>query len=692
VSARLHKALLGAALAVLTWTAFLGVASNGFLNYDDDVYITDNPHVLGGLSGDGVAWALSSTYAANWHPLTWMSHMLDVSMFGRNAGRHHDVSAAIHTLNVLLLFLLLSRLTGAVWRPALVAALFAVHPLHVESVAWLAERKDVLSTTFWLLTTWAWLDWVETKTSARYALVLVLFALGLMAKPMLVTLPFTLMLLDYWPLGRAGFPPLWKEKAPLLAMAAVSSVVTVVAQRSGGAMQTLAGLPFPARAANAAVAYVWYLAKTAWPSGLAVFYPHPGYLAAGPALGAALLVGAVTVVAIRGAERAPYAAVGWLWYVGTLVPVIGLVQVGAQATADRYTYVPLVGIFVAIAWGLSAVVPEKPAARYAAAALCAAWILALVPVTRANVRHFADNVTLFTNAVAVTGDNCVAQNNLGLALMGQGKTDEAVLHYKEALRIKPDYLEAHNNLAVALRALNRNDEALEQLSQALALDPNSAIAHVNFGNSLVSKGEIDAAMEHYTRALRANPNLPDAEMNLGLILDRLGRHDEAIAHLRRGTALRPDDPAAHLGLANALAAAGAMDAAIGEFDQALRLKPDYPEALNAYGIALAGRGRLDEAKALYERALAARPGYAEALNNLGLALAATNRVDDAIARFRQAVDANPEFAQAHVNLGVALAQTHHVPEAIEQFRKALAIDPNVEHGRENLLSLTGPGH
>ena len=687
-----HVAAICAALAVLTFFAFSGVTPNAFLNYDDDVYVTDNPHVLGGLSSQNVAWAITSTEASNWHPVTWMSHMLDVQLFGRNAARHHLTSVLIHAANVLLLFLMLSRMTGALWRPAFVAALFAIHPLHVESVAWIAERKDVLSTLFWLLTIAAWLHWLSSKTVTRYAFVLVLFALGLMAKPMLVTLPFTLLLLDYWPLKRATLPLLWKEKLPLFAMSAASCVVTVIAQRAGGALQTLSTVSIPARVANAALAYVSYLWKTLWPASLAVFYPHPGHWSAWAVLGSALLLCGVTTLALRLARRARHLLFGWLWFLGTLVPVIGLVQVGAQATADRYTYVPLVGLFVALAWGLAALVAARPATRHAVTALAAGSIVALLAVTRAQVRTFADNVSLFEHALAVTSDNAVAQNNLGLALMGQGKSDEAVAHYLEALRIKPDYVEANNNLAVALRGLGQNDEAVEPLVRALALDPDSPSAHVNLGNALVARGEIDAAIEHYRHALRARPEFYDAEENLGLVLDRIGRHDEAIAHFRRALELRPDDPAVHLGLGIALSATGAFDAAIGQLNESLRLKPDHPEACNALAIALAGSGRTAEAIERYEQALRLRPAYAEALNNLGLALATMKRLPEAIERFEQALRVNPGFAQAHNNLGVAYAQTNRVPEAIAEFKEAVRLDPGFEQAERNLRSVEEGRH
>jgi tetratricopeptide (TPR) repeat protein len=609
-----------------------------------------------------------------------------------NAGRHHLVSLGLHAVNVVLLFLLLIRMTGAVWRSAFAAALFAIHPLHVESVAWVAERKDVLSTLFWLLTLGAWLWWLDSKTAARYGVVLVLFACGLMAKPMLVTLPFTLMLLDFWPLKRATLPPLWKEKLPLFAMSAASSVATFIAQRSGGAVRSLSGLSFPARVANAATAYTGYLGKTFWPTGLACFYPHPGEVRAWPAIGSMLVLLAVTTLAVQLARRAPYFIFGWAWYLGTLVPVIGLVQVGMQSAADRYTYVPLVGVFVAIAWGLGELASRRPAFGPGAVAVSVAAVLALAALTRVQVRYWADDVSLFSHAIAVTAENCLAHNNLGLALYGQGRTELAIDHYKEAVRIKPDYAEAHNNYGVALHRLGRDAEAKEQLQLALAASPDSVAALTNMGTSLAATGHPDEAIERYTHALRLRPDYLDARKNLGLILDGLGRHDEAIANLSRALELAPGDPDTHLGLGVALAAAGRLDEAQAHFDQGLRAKPDFPEGYNAMGIALAARGRTDEAIERYEQALRLRPDYAEALNNLGLAEASLGRLPEAIERFEHAVRINPGFAQAHNNLAVSLARTNRVPEAIEHFREAVRLDPGLVQARSNLKQLEEARH
>ena len=689
---RQHVAVVAVALVLLTFIAFSGALSNEFLNYDDDVYVTSNEHVVTGLNQDSVVWAFTTFDAANWHPITWLSHLLDVQLFQLDPRGHHLTSVLLHAVNVVLLFLLLFRMTGAVWRSALVAALFAVHPLHVESVAWIAERKDVLSTFFWLLTLGAWLRWLDGKTAQRYAIVVVLFTLGLMTKPMLVTLPFTLMLLDVWPLKRATFPTLWWEKAPLFVLSAASCVVTFMAQRSGGAVWSLEKIAFDARLANAAQAYLWYLGKTFWPTSLACLYPYSTTVHVGTAIGSAFSVVGLTVLAVRLARQAPYAFVSWAWYLGTLVPVIGLVQVGAQAAADRYTYIPLIGIFIAIAWGLAALVEARPPLRYPAAALSGLAIVALIPVTRAEVRHWHDNVTLFTQALAVTSNNYVAHNNLGLAQEGRGDTERAITHYEAALAIKPDYVDALINLSAALHHAGKEREAIEDLNRALTIAPDSPAAEVNLGNALVATGKLDEAIEHYTRALRARPGYYDAEENIGLVLENLGRHGEAIPHFEQALRRRPNEPASRFSFASALAGVGRPGDALQQFDAAIQLEPQYPEAENGRGIVLAGLGRYPEALASYDRALGMKPNYAEPMHNAGLALAAMNRLPEAVERFERAVAINPQFAAAHNDLAVTLARLNRVPEAIEHFKQALRIDPQLDQARANLAKLQGAAH
>ena len=605
--------LVVVSLAAITWAAFSGVLKNAFINYDDNVYVTDNAEVQKGLNAATAGWAFTTTDGSNWHPLTWLSHLLDVSAYGLDAGKHHRTSLLIHEWNVALLFLLLLRMTGALWRSAFAASLFAIHPLHVESVAWIAERKDVLSTLFWLLALLAWVRYVERRSLARYLLVALAFALGLMAKPMVVTLPFTLLLLDVWPLRR-DVPlshRLW-EKAPLFAMSIASAVVTYLVQRSGGAVQDLTAMPFADRLANASVSYTAYLWKTVWPAALAPFYPYSHTLPLWQVAGSLALLAGISVAAYGLRARAPYVLMGWLWYLGTLVPVIGLVQVGGQAMADRYTYVPLIGIFVAFSWAISG---------YVFVAASAGALVAALFVTQRQVAAWSTSATLFTHALAVTSDNWLAHNDLGLVLFEAGKTDEAIAHYTEALWIAPNYVEAHNNLGNALEKLGKRDEAIAQFRQALSLRPGYARVHNNIGVALWGQGKTNEAIAEYGRALEIDPGYAKAEENLALALAGEGRLAEAIDH----------------------------------YERALRTRPDSFETLNALGLALAKTDRLTEAIGAFEKALAVRPGSAEAHNNLAGVLAAQGHTGAAIEQLKEAVRLDPGNAEARFNLENTLA-------------------------------------
>jgi hypothetical protein len=430
--------LLAAATAALLWPA----GGFAFLNYDDNQYLTLNPRVTPGLTLDGAAWAFTSVgYAFNWHPLTWLSHMADVSLFGLDPRGHHLVNVLLHAANAALLFALLRALTGALWAPALVAALFAAHPLHVESVAWVSERKDLLSTLLGLATLAAYLR--HLRRPGRWSLLpaLAAFVLGLLAKPMLVGLPLLMLVLDFWPLGRLRGPRARRllEKLPFLALAAAAAGVTYVAQLRGGALKGLQEVGLPVRAANALVAYVWYAAKALWPAGLTIFYPYPDPAGEGfwwRALAAALGLGLVTAAALRLARRAPYVLAGWLWYVATLLPVVGLVQAGLQAVADRYTYLPLAGLFLAAAWGGAAAAPRRRRAAALAPVACALALAAFAGAARAQLGVWRDSVALFEHALAVTQDNFVAELNLSAALREQGRVAEADRHFQNWARIR----------------------------------------------------------------------------------------------------------------------------------------------------------------------------------------------------------------------------------------------------------------
>jgi protein O-mannosyl-transferase len=688
-----------AALVIAVLAAFGGLLSAGFITYDDKDYVTENPHVQDGLTGRSVLWAFTSTEACNWHPLTWLSHMLDVQLFGMDAGAHHRTNVALHAVNAVLLFLLLFRMTGALWRSAFVAALFALHPLHVESVAWIAERKDVLSTLFWLLTTGAWLAYVKSKKASLYALMLALFALGLMAKPMLVTVPFTLLLLDFWPLRRLEFPlrggdATWRglllEKAPLFAMSAASCVITFIAQRSGGAVKAAAQFPPVQRVANAALAYTAYLGKTLWPDALAIHYPYPyGGPAILPAVSAFLVLAVVTALVVRMAGRLPYLAFGWLWYLGTLVPVIGLVQVGFQARADRYTYMPLLGIFAAVSWGLAEIAGKSRTARRAVPAAAAVALAALLAVSRIQTGYWADNGTLFAHAIAVTKDNDMARYQLGLSLFDQGRMEEAVPQFTEALRIDPRMGEARNNLGIALYQLRRWPEAAEQFREALKFGSAHVQALNNLGLTLVQMGRTGEALERFQDAVRMDPEFMEARMNAGNALAGAGRLEEAAAQFREALRTSPDSLPALSSLGRAFLKMNRLTEAAECLRKVVRLRPDDIEAQNNLGAVLAKTGQNEEAAEHYRQALALQPDSAVTLDNLGLVLMRMNRTAEAAESFGKASVAAPGSAGIRFHLGMALAAEGRPGEARGQFQAALQIKPDFKEARTALQNLPG---
>jgi protein O-mannosyl-transferase len=577
-----------------------------------------------------------------------------------------------------------------------VAALFAVHPVHVESVAWVAERKDVLSTLFWMLTAWVYLGYVRQPRVGRYLGVLLLFALGLMAKAMLVTLPIVLLLLDYWPLGRVapradtmmsrsgrsalqgslseGLGLLW-EKLPLFSLAAASSIVTLVVQQRGGAVTGLTVLPLSFRIENALVSYVAYISKTVWPMRLSAFYPYPPSIPVAWVVAAITGLAAVTVLVIRAARRYPFFLVGWLWYLSTLIPVIGLVQVGDQAMADRYTYVPLIGLFLMVGWGIPEVLAPWRYRSIALPATGAAVILACAITARGQVQYWNSSIALWTHAIEVNTGNDFAHNNLGAALMDQGKVEEAIAQFTEALRIKPGAAPPHYNLANALASQGEVDKAIVHYAEALRIRPNYAEAHNNLGAALASRGRVDEAIAHYTGALQIKPDYGEAHYNLGIALASQGRVEEAIAQYTEALRIKPDYADAHNNLGAALASQGKLSEAIAHYSEALRIRPNYAEAHNNLGAALASQGKLGEAVAHYTEALRIRPDYPEAHNNLGNALARLGRGGEAITQFTEALRLRPDSAETHTNLGIVLADQGRNEEALREWIESLRIQP-----------------
>jgi Tfp pilus assembly protein PilF len=579
-------------LVVATLAVYGQLKNYQFINYDDNIYVYDNPPVQAGLTLKGLSWACTTKHAGYWLPLTWVSHMLDCQLFGLNPGYHHLTNLVFHIANSLLLFLWLWYLTPSLGCSFMVAALFALHPMHVESVAWVAERKDVLSTFFWLLTMWAYVWYVKRPGWVRYLLILVSFSLGLMAKPMLVTLPFVLLLLDYWPLGRlslkgpaagaASSPPrvaalrhlLW-EKAPLFGLAALFSLVTFYAQKEVGALWSIKTLPFTMRLANALVAYVSYLGKMLWPAHLAVLYPHPGpNLPLWQAAAAGLGLAALSFLALQQARRHPYVPVGWLWYLGTLVPVIGLMQVGRQAMADRFTYVPFIGLFMAVVYGTAALAVRWRAPRLLLPVGAGMALAALAACTWVQAGYWRDAISLYEHTLKVTRSNPVIQNNLGEALAAQGKLAQAAAHYAEALRLKPDLAQAHYNLGVAWATQGKLAQAVAQYRAALRLRPDFPEARNNLGEALATQGKLAQAVAQYRAALRLKPHLAVTRNNLGVALANQGKIDQAITQFRTAIQIKPDFSDAYFNLGLAFLAKGDDDQAKMIFQNFLKINPD----------------------------------------------------------------------------------------------------------------------
>jgi tetratricopeptide (TPR) repeat protein len=686
-------------LVGVTAAVFWPVGTHEFIVFDDDLYVTDNPSVYRGLTLPGVAWAFGATRAANWHPLTWLSHMLDCQVFGLNPAGHHLTGLFFHLAAAVLLFVVLNRMLQAPWVSAFVAALFALHPLHVESVAWVAERKDVLSTFFWILTMWAYVRYLDRPGAGRYLWIVVAFTLGLLSKPMLVTLPFVLLLLDYWPLGRLDLDrwrtqalPLVAEKVPLIVLAAASSAVTLLVQQGGAAVRPLEILPVSARIANALVSYVAYIGKMIWPRDLAVYYPYEQAAPLWQAAGAGLLLLAITLTAIHYGKKRPYLPVGWFWYLGTLVPVIGLVQVGGQAMADRYTYVPLVGLFISAAAGAAEVAARRRVPAAAMSAVAAALLAAFIAVTEVQLSHWHDSIRLFRHTLAAAGDSALIHNNLAVALDRRGRIEEALHHYRQALRFASveiiwDAAISHYNIGNALMRLGKTEEAIAAFMEALRINPAHAEAHNGWGLALKQQGRNTAAIEHYREALRLNANCAEAHTNLAVALEQEGRADAAIDHYRETLRLKPDYAQGHFNLGTALYRRGNMDEAGSHYAEALRIKSDFAEAHNNLGAVFLSQGRLDAAIARFAEAVRIKPDHAGAFNNLGHVLARQGKLREAQAHFSEAVRIRPDYAEAYKNLGTVLAQAGTPREAVQHYLKALQINPAYAEVRF-LLSMT----
>ena len=705
----LRNWLICLGLVVGTVMAFVGVLSCDFVNYDDPAYISANTHVHNGVSVASVVWAFTSIHGGNWHPLTSISHMVDCQIFGPKPGWHHSVNLLFHIANTLLLFAVLARMTEAPWRSAIVAGLFAWHPLHVESVAWVSERKDVLSAFFWILTIGAYAMYVErskignttdlnsssSSSSVRnpdprepnqklqfnpyYASSLFLFLLALMSKPMVVTLPFTLLLLDYWPLRRnaaLGWTKLVVEKTPFFILALAGSVVTFLVQRAAKAVLPLAVQPLSHRVANALVSYFRYLEKMVWPDHLGIFYPLVTSLSPQAVIGATLVLAAATVLAVALRRSSPYLITGWLWFLGTLVPVIGLVQVGQQSMADRYAYVPLIGIFIALVWGLADLSKRWRRATRNALATAAAFVLwVCIVLTESQVHFWQNSAALFDHALTINTNNYAAHYYLGRALEDRGQDKQAMLHFNAAQQLQPGWPPPLSHLGACLERQGDTQSAMDCYESALKVQPDYSPARISLASLLAREGKIDAAANQYQEGLHCDPNAPDLHYNFGNLLVSQGKLAEAVGHYRESLRIDPDSPDAHNNLGVVLLTQGAAAEAVEQFRDALRLRSDFPQAEDQLGTALQRLGRSDEARQHFAAAVRLAPNLAHARLKLGLMLAQQGQFADAAIQLEHVTTLEPTNDVAWYNLAGVQAAQGHWEEAARDFGKVTELKP-----------------
>jgi len=698
-----------------TLLVFWQVRNFAFVNYDDNDYVYENPHVLNGLTWDGVIWAFTTNRSANWHPLTWLSLMLDCQLFSANPGWMHLVNLLLHLANTLLLFAVLRKMTGALWQSAFVAAAFAIHPMHVQSVAWIAERKDVLSTLFLLLTLAAYVSYVRRRGLVRYALTLLLFALGLLTKPMLVTLPVLLLLLDYWPLGRFDSHQTIKatsgqkrqsspahdkrrilyraiiEKVPFFALSAISSVITFLAQRSGGAVISINALPLGYRIANAFLSYVRYIGKMFWPRNLAIFYPFDvDRFAFWQAVMCVLLLLVISIFVIRFRRKQRCLPVGWFWFVVTLIPVVGLVQSGAQAYADRYSYIPYIGLFIVIAWGLPELLSKWPQRKIT---LGLSMVIVLIPLgicAHRQVSYWNNNFTLFSHAIEVTQNNYLAHNNLGVAYGKLSRWQDEVEAYKQTIRIKPDYAKAHNNLGAVYYSVGRYQDAVEAYKQAIRVKPDYAEAHHNLGVTYYKLGRYQDAIESLKQVIRIKPDYAEAYSNLGLVMQAQGNYDEAIKNFSRVAQLQPYEIKPLNDIANALISSGKLNDAVEQLRRIIKMRPDTAASLNTLALLIVNHPEIkghdaNEAVRLARRACELT-NYRNAvfLKTLAIVYSSAGRYSEAADTAEAVLNIDPNLVSVHKVLEVALLSGGYFKKAVVHMKRYLEIEPNDIDTKNNL--------
>jgi protein O-mannosyl-transferase len=708
-------------LAVAAGCAFWQVSHFDFVSLDDDVYVTANRYVRGGVTLDDLRWAFTSVgYAGYWHPITWISHMLDVQVFGMTPGAAHVVNLLLHIANTILLYLVLFTMTKARWRSAFVAALFALHPLHVESVAWVAERKDVLSTFFWMLTIGAYLRYLERPRLGRHLLLLIVFALGLMAKPMLVTVPFTFLLLDYWPLSRfdragtqtasaiverggkekklqkrrraassevarkaeelarhpyqwTSIAPLLVEKLPLFALSALSTVTMFVTQRRAEAVVSMLTVSPGDRIATAVISYCAYIRDMFWPVNLIALYPHPGSWPLSETIPAILALAAITVAVVRAARRFPYLLSGWLWYAGTLVPVVGIVQIGPQARADRFTYMPLVGLFIIVAWGIADLTKEWPYRRYVLAAASTVVLSCLFVATFIQVGYWRDSMTLYNRALSIAPANPLILNNRGVLYSDLHAYSQALADFNGSIALVPDFKVAYVNRSFVWNALGNSSQALADANEAIRLDPRNRRAYCNRGFVYDTLHDYTQAIRDFDKAIELDPGYADAYRNRGFAYGALGNYTQAMGDVEKGFELDPGNPDNYNKRGTLYAATRDFTRAVQDFDKMIEISPG--SALGYFNRALVYSTTQDFARAIadFGRAAQADPTYVNAYVGRGEAHMALRDYATAVNDFSQAVEIAPQDADAYYELGLASDRAGNKAQALAAFRKAATL-------------------
>ena len=650
-------------LILATTITYFPVKDSEFIDLDDDVYVTDNPWIQQGLNLQSISWAMTSLREGVWNPMTWISFMLDYQLFGLNPAGYHLTNLVLHLGSVLLLLGVLYRMTERFWPSLLVAALFALHPLNVESVAWVTERKNVLSTLFWMLSLWAYLEYLRKPVWQHYVGIMGFLILGLMSKQMLVTLPCALLLLDYWPLRRLGdngkefrvrLPHLVLEKVPLFAAVLGAGLLTLIAAHTDDALPSLERLSRGVRLANAPLSYALYLKKMVWPMDLAVFYPHPGSTLSPLAVALAILVLAGISLGVWWGRKSRYLVVGWLWYLGTLVPAAGLIQVGGQSMADRHTYIPAIGIFIMLIWGVA---ESAQAMRLRTAWLATAslgLIISMMVLTRQQLGHWKDSITLFEHTVAATEGNYLVHNNLGTALLERGNVDAAIENFSRVLEIRPHSDRGLYNMALALRAQGKIEESAHYLARALQSNPSMAEAYNNLGIILIAQKRLEDAITLFKEALEIAPRMEQAHSNLGTALISQGRVDEALVH----------------------------------FLKAVELNPYKAKAYNNLGAVMDLQGRSEEALNYYQHALELSPTSVLTYNNMGKTYMDLGNLDQAATHFSEAIALQPDLADAHFHLGLVRTDQGNIQDAITHFQQVLRLNPAHGEAQQQLMALT----